>query len=63
MLAPDGLAIAAIRRGEAFYGTVDILGNPFVTGYEPIRSSDNRIIGISYVGYRADLAALNRIVM
>ncbi|HEY9044079.1 MAG TPA: Cache 3/Cache 2 fusion domain-containing protein, partial [Rheinheimera sp.] len=63
VLAPDGLAIAAIRRGEAFYGTVDILGNPFVTGYEPIRSSDNRIIGISYVGYRADLAALNRIVM
>lgn len=63
VLAPDGLAIAAIRRGEAFYGTVDILGNPFVTGYEPIRSADNNIIGISYVGYRADLAALNRIVM
>ncbi|HBN90018.1 Cache 3/Cache 2 fusion domain-containing protein [Rheinheimera aquimaris] len=32
VLAPDGLAIAAIRRGAAFYGTVDILGNPFVTG-------------------------------
>lgn len=62
ILAPDGLAIKAIRRGEAFYGTVDILGNPFVTGYEPIKNVGNQVIGISYVGYRADLDALNRIV-
>ena len=62
ILAPDGLAIKAIRRGEAFYGTVDILGNPFVTGYEPIKNAGNQVIGISYVGYRADLDALNRIV-
>lgn len=64
VLAPDGLAIAAIRRGLAFYGVVDILGNPFVTGYEPItEGSSNNVIGISYVGYRADLDALNRLVM
>lgn len=63
VLAPTGLAIAAIRRGEAFYGVVDILGNPFVTGYEPIKDSSNKVIGISYVGYRADLDALNRLVM
>lgn len=63
VLAPDGLAIAAIRRGEAFYGVVDILGNPFVTGYEPVTDGSNNVIGISYVGYRADLEALNRIVM
>lgn len=63
VLAPTGLAIGAIRRGEAFYGVVDILGNPFVTGYEPIKDSSNKVIGISYVGYRADLEALNRLVM
>ncbi|WP_215397397.1 methyl-accepting chemotaxis protein [Rheinheimera oceanensis] len=63
VLDPNGLAIAAIRRGTAFYGVVDILGNPFVTGYEPITDGSNNVIGISYVGYRADLEALNRIVM
>ncbi|HEY0923569.1 methyl-accepting chemotaxis protein [Rheinheimera pacifica] len=63
VLDPNGLAIAAIRRGTAFYGVVDILGNPFVTGYEPVTDSSNNVIGISYVGYRADLEALNRIVM
>ncbi|KUM55176.1 methyl-accepting chemotaxis protein [Rheinheimera sp. EpRS3] len=63
VLDPNGLAIAAIRRGTAFYGVVDILGNPFVTGYEPVTDGSNNVIGISYVGYRADLEALNRIVM
>jgi methyl-accepting chemotaxis protein len=63
VLDPNGLAIAAIRRGTAFYGVVDILGNPFVTGYEPVTDGSNNVVGISYVGYRADLEALNRIVM
>lgn len=63
VLAPDGLAMAAIRKGQPFYGVVDILGNPFVTGYEPITAQGGGVIGISYVGYRADLAALNQLVM
>ncbi|WP_372627944.1 methyl-accepting chemotaxis protein [Arsukibacterium sp.] len=63
LLAPDGLAIAAIRRNEPFYGVVDILGNPFVTGYEPLTDRNNKVVGISYVGYRADLQALNNMVM
>lgn len=63
VLDPNGLAIAAIRRGTAFYGVVDILGNPFVTGYEPLTDGSNNVIGISYVGYRADLEALNKMVM
>lgn len=62
LLAPDGLAIAAIRSGKPFYGVVDILGNPYVTGYEPVTNSDNKVIGISYVGYRADLDSLNNLV-
>jgi signal transduction histidine kinase/CheY-like chemotaxis protein len=51
ILDPDGLAMAAIRKGEAFYGVTDILGRPYITGYEPIRSSEGEIIGLFYVGY------------
>jgi hypothetical protein len=51
VLDPKGKAIASIQKNEAFYGDVDILGKPYVTGYEPIRDSSKRIIGIYYVGY------------
>ncbi len=51
VLDPDGPAIAAIRRGDAFYGVTDILGKPYITGYEPIRDSTGETIGIYYVGY------------
>ena len=51
VLDPKGKAIAAISQGKDFYGEVDILGKPYVTGYEPIRNKDNEIIGIYYVGY------------
>lgn len=51
VLDPKGKAIAAIRGGNAYYGDADILGKPYVTGYEPIRDKDGEIIGIYYVGY------------
>jgi len=51
ILDPKGKAIESIRKGEAFYGDVDILGKPYTTGYEPIRDSTKRVIGIYYVGY------------
>jgi methyl-accepting chemotaxis protein len=62
VLDPKGRAIAAIREGKAFYGVVDILGNPFLTGYEPIRDSQGKTIGIWYVGYKIDMAALQQAV-
>lgn len=58
LLAPQGAAIKANRLGNAFYGQVDILGNPFLTGYEPILNAAGEVIGIWYVGYSADLNAL-----
>lgn len=61
LLAPDGAAIKAIAQGNAFYGQVDILGRPFLTGYEPIKQG-NQTIGIWYVGYSADLAALAAVI-
>src|SRR3954469_3076468 len=51
VLDPKGKAIAAISKGENFYGEVDILGKPYITGYEPIRSEQNSTIGVYYVGY------------
>ncbi|MFY0664108.1 MAG: Cache 3/Cache 2 fusion domain-containing protein [Natronospirillum sp.] len=57
-LDPSGQAIQAINRGEAFYGLVDVLGQPFLTGYEPIRNAQNQVIGIIYAGFAADLSEL-----
>jgi hypothetical protein len=51
ILDPKGKAIAAIAKGESYFGEVDILGKPYVTGYEPIRDANSNVIGIYYVGY------------
>jgi len=51
LLDPNGKAIAAIREEKAFYGQVDILGKPYVTGYEPIHDKNHTVIGVWYVGY------------
>jgi Cache 3/Cache 2 fusion domain len=51
ILDPKGKAIAAIAKGESYFGEVDILGKPYVTGYEPIRDASSNVIGIYYVGY------------
>jgi methyl-accepting chemotaxis protein len=54
ILDPNGRAIEAIRRGVAFYGQVDILGRPYITGYEPVKDASGVVIGIYYVGYRVE---------
>ncbi len=54
LLDPQGKAIAAIRTGKPFYGVVDILGQPYVTGYEPMRDVAGNIVGIWYVGLLVD---------
>lgn len=51
VLDPKGKAIESIKKGEAFYGEVDILGKPYIAGYKPIRDSAKNVIGIYYVGY------------
>jgi len=58
VLAPQGAAIKEIQQGKPFYGLVDILGNPYLTGYEPIIDSSSNTIGVWYVGYKADLQEL-----
>jgi Cache 3/Cache 2 fusion domain len=51
ILDPKGKAIQSIKKNEAFYGEVDILGKPYITGYNPIRDASKNVIGIYYVGY------------
>src|SRR5262249_40847643 len=42
ILDPRGKAIVNINKGEAFYGEVDLLGKPYVTGYDPIKDALRR---------------------
>ncbi len=61
-LSKTGRAVESIRRGEAYYGHVDILGEPYLAGYEPIRDVNNKTIGIWYVGYSADTSLISTAV-
>ncbi|WP_287009227.1 methyl-accepting chemotaxis protein [Alteromonas sp.] len=47
-----------MEQQQAYYGAVDILGSPYLTGYEPMFNAQGRVIGIWYVGYSADLNVL-----
>ena len=51
VLDPAGPAYAAISKGEAFYGTVDILGKKYEAGYEPVKNAASETIGVYYVGF------------
>ncbi|MFD2232477.1 methyl-accepting chemotaxis protein [Phaeospirillum tilakii] len=49
-LARNAAYAAVLQRGESFRGFVDILGVPFITGYDPIRGPDGTVVGILFVG-------------
>ena len=51
ILDPKGKAIESIKKNQAFYGDVDILGKPYSGGYEPIRDAGQNVIGSYFVGY------------
>jgi methyl-accepting chemotaxis protein len=53
-------AYASLIKEVPFYGVVDILGTPFFTGYEPLHDSNGDYIGITYVGYKAELPVLRQ---
>jgi diguanylate cyclase (GGDEF)-like protein/PAS domain S-box-containing protein len=58
-LDPNGNVIKFLNAGLPFYGVVDILGEPYITGYEPIFDNAKSIIGAWYVGYKVDVSALD----
>jgi len=51
-LDPTGPVIGIIEEGKPFFGTVDILGNKYETGYEPIQNAKGEVIGIHYIGFQ-----------
>ncbi|WP_371192925.1 methyl-accepting chemotaxis protein [Glaciecola sp. SC05] len=61
-LSSTGKAIQEINKGNAYFGAVDILGNPFLTGYAPMKNDAGITIGIWYVGYSADLEAISKTI-
>ncbi|EUJ10834.1 PAS domain S-box/diguanylate cyclase (GGDEF) domain-containing protein [Methylophilaceae bacterium 11] len=61
-LDPTGKAIPFLRKGKAFYGVVDILGEPYISGYEPMFDQSGIVIGAWYVGYKVDVKALDQAI-
>lgn len=59
-LDPTGRAVESLRAGKPFYGVADVLGNPYITGYEPILNANDVVIGAYYVGYSLDTLAVVR---
>lgn len=62
LLDPKGKVITYLQDGKSFYGVVDILGEPYISGYEPIRNSDGTVIGAWYVGYKVNVDALENAI-
>lgn len=61
-LDPGGKAIPFLRKGKAYYGVVDILGEPYISGYEPMFDQSGTVIGAWYVGYKVNVKALDQAI-
>lgn len=61
-LDPNGKAIKALRVGKPFWGVVDILGTPYITGYEPMTNAEGIVVGAWYVGFEANIEGLKETV-
>ena len=53
ILDPNSTAFVTINRGVAYYGDANVLGQPFVIGYEPIWDCTKNVIGVYFVGARS----------
>lgn len=62
VLDPTGKAISYLLAKKPFYGVVDILGEPYISGYEPIIDQSGKLIGAWYVGYKVDVKALDQAI-
>lgn len=62
VLDPTGKVIPYLLAKKPFYGVVDILGEPYIAGYEPIIDQSDNLIGAWYVGYKVDVKALGQAI-
>jgi methyl-accepting chemotaxis protein len=51
-LAKNAAHDSVLGQGKSYSGTVDILGQTFFTGYDPIKNDAGETIGILYVGVK-----------
>lgn len=57
-LNPNGKVIATLNKRQSFHGVVDILGEPYITRYDPLIDHQGQIIGAYYIGYKVDMKVL-----
>lgn len=62
VLDQDGKAIKALSQKQAFNGVVDILGEPYITRYEPMLDAQGELVGAYYVGFRVDMHVVRNTV-
>lgn len=51
VIDPQSEAYKALISGLPYYGISDILGNKYLTGYEPIKNNNGEVIGVWYAGF------------
>lgn len=61
-LNPYGKAIESLLRDQTYYGVVDILGEAYLSRYEPMHDDAGKLIGAWYVGYKLDFNALDQAI-
>ena len=52
-LTSQAVRDTVLRDGKPYRGRADILGKPFFTAYDPIKTADGAVVGILYVGIPA----------
>ncbi len=57
-LNPNGKVILALRNGQPFHGVVGVLGEPYMTRYDPLFDEQGQVVGAYYVGYKVDMKVL-----
>ncbi len=58
LLNPKGKVIRALLAGKEYSGVVDILGQPYITRYDPLIDVNGNVIGAYYIGYKVDIKVL-----
>lgn len=61
-LDPFGKAIVALQKNQAYFGVVDILGESYLSRYEPMQDNHGNLIGAWYVGYKLDFNAIDQAI-
>ena len=51
ILEPGSEASKALLQDNSYVGLVDVVGTPYLAGFEPLRNGDGKTIGAQFVGF------------